>query len=53
VEVYNMVGQLIYNNASFRSENATVNINTANKGIHIVKIYFDNESIAIQKLLID
>jgi hypothetical protein len=53
VEVYNMVGQLIYNNASFRSENATVNINTTNKGIHIVKIYFDNESIAIQKLLID
>lgn len=53
VEVYNMVGQMIYNNASFTSEKANININNSNKGIHIVKIYFENESIAIQKLLID
>lgn len=53
VEVYNMVGQVIYNNASFTSEKANININNSNKGIHIVKIYFDDESIAIQKLLID
>lgn len=53
VEVYNMVGQVIYNNASFSSEKANININNTNKGIHIVKIYFDDESIAIQKLLID
>lgn len=53
VEVYNMVGQIVYNNASFNSDKAIINVNTTNKGIHIVKIYFDNESVAIQKLLID
>jgi hypothetical protein len=53
VEIYNMVGQMIYNNASFTAEKANIVINNSNKGIHIVKIYFDNESIAIQKLLID
>jgi hypothetical protein len=53
VEIYNMVGQMIYNNASFTTEKANIVINNSNKGIHIVKIYFDNESIAIQKLLID
>ncbi|MFK7947808.1 MAG: T9SS type A sorting domain-containing protein [Saprospiraceae bacterium] len=53
VEVYNMVGQIVYNNASFNAEKANINLNSTNKGIHIVKIYFDNESVAIQKLLVD
>ncbi len=53
VEIYNMIGQVIYNNATFSSEKANININNTNKGIHIVKIYFENESIAIQKLLVD
>lgn len=53
VEVYNMVGQVVYSNTSFNSDKANVHLNTKNKGLHIVKIYFDNDSIAIQKLLVD
>ncbi len=53
VEVYNMVGQMIYNNSSVGTEKAFINIENSNKGIHIVKIYFEDNSIGIKKLLID
>jgi hypothetical protein len=53
VEVYNMVGQIVYNNSTFNSERVNVQLNTINKGIHIVKIYFDNDSVAVQKLVVN
>lgn len=53
VEVYNMVGQMIHSNSSVNTEKAFINIDNANKGIHIVKIYFNDNSIGIKKLLID
>lgn len=52
VEVFNMVGQMVYNNASFNTDKVNINLESTNKGIHIVKIYFDNESVAIQKVVI-
>ena len=53
VEIYNMVGQMIYNSNSIATAQTFININKASKGIHIVKIYFEDNSIGIKKLLLD
>ncbi len=44
---------MIYNSNSIATAQTFININKASKGIHIVKIYFEDNSIGIKKLLLD
>jgi hypothetical protein len=54
VEIYNTVGQLVQSEtAANRDFKFQMNLNTTNKGLHIAKIYFENNGVAVQKILVE
>jgi hypothetical protein len=52
IEVFNLMGQLMESVHGIQNTKTTILLNTDLKGLHIVKIHFENNSIAIYKLML-
>ncbi len=53
IELFNIVGSLVHSDASLRTANASVDVNTYTPGLYSIRIYLEDGTTEVRKIIVE